>query len=66
MIRVSWLGIQDKEIYTQTIFLPDPEGGPMGLGWGILLGPMFTAINTLLRDNIDAGTLNLTTANSGL
>ena len=58
--------IEDKEVYTQTIFLPDPEGGPMGVGWGILLGPMFTAINTLLRDNIDAGTLNLTTANSGL
>lgn len=58
--------IKDKEIYTQTIFLPDPEGGPMGMGWGILLGPMFAAINTLLRDNIDAGSLNITTANSGL
>lgn len=58
--------IEDKSIYTQTIFLPDPEGGPMGIGWGILLGPMFTAINTLLRDNLDAGQLNLTTANSAL
>lgn len=58
--------IKDKEIYTQSIFLPDPEGGPMGLGWGILLGSMFQTINTLLRDNIDAGTLNNVTANSGL
>ena len=58
--------IKDKEIYTQTIFLPDPEGGPMGMGWGILLGSMFTAINTLLRDNIDAGSLSLITSNSGL
>jgi chaperonin GroES len=58
--------IKDKETYTQYIFLPDPEGGPMGLGWGILLGPTFTAINTLVRDNLDAGTLNLITANSGL
>lgn len=58
--------IKDKETYTQYIFLPDPEGGPMGMGWGILLGPMFAAINTLVRQNIDAGTLNLTTSNSGL
>jgi chaperonin GroES len=58
--------IRDCEPYTQYIFLPDPEGGPMGMGWGILLGPTFTAINKLVRDNLDAGTLNLTTANSGL
>jgi chaperonin GroES len=58
--------IRDKEVYTQYIFLPDPEGGPMGLGWGILLGPTFTAINTLVRDNLDAGTLALTASNTGL
>lgn len=58
--------IKDKETYTQYIFLPDPEGGPMGLGWGILLGPTFAAINTLVRDNLDAGTLALVTSNSGL
>lgn len=58
--------IKDKEIYTQYIFLPDPEGGPMGMGWGIVLGPTFTAINTLVRDNLDAGTLALTSSNSGL
>lgn len=58
--------IKDQETYTQYIFLPDPEGGPMGLGWGILLGPMYAAINTLVRDNLDAGTLSLTSSNSGL
>lgn len=58
--------IEPLQTYTQTIFLPDPEGGPMGMGWGILLGPMFTAINKTLRDNLDAGTLNVTTSNSGL
>jgi hypothetical protein len=58
--------IEQKDLYTQFVFLPDPEGGPMGMGWGILLGPMFTAINTLLRDNLDAGTLQLTSSNSGL
>ena len=58
--------IKAVESYTQYMFLPDPEGGPMGLGWGIILGPMYTAINTLVRDNLDAGTLSLTAANSGL
>ncbi len=58
--------IKAVDTYTQYIFLPDPEGGPMGLGWGIILGPMYTAINTLVRDNLDAGTLQLTSSNSGL
>lgn len=52
--------------FTQYKFLPDPECGPMGMGWGILLGPMFTAINTNMRQLIDAGTLSVAAANSGL
>ena len=51
---------------TQYRFIPDPEGGPMGLGWGILLGPMFDSINTSVRQLIDSGTLAITSANSGL
>ncbi len=58
--------IDEIEIFTQYRFLPDPEGGPMGLGWGILLGPMFDAINTNIRQLIDGGTLANTAANSGL
>ena len=58
--------IKEVDCYTQYRFLPDPECGPMGLGWGILLGPMFNAINTNLRQLIDAGTLHLTASNSGL
>lgn len=58
--------IEAVERFTQYRFLPDPEGGPMGLGWGILLGPMFDAINTNVRQLIDAGTLANTAANSGL
>ena len=52
--------------FTQYRFLPDPEGGPMGLGWGILLGPMFDSINTNVRQLIDAGTVHITSSNSGL
>lgn len=54
------------EILEQYRFMPDPEGGPMGLGWGIILGPMFNAINTSLRQQLDAGTLMTTATNSGL
>jgi hypothetical protein len=54
------------EKFTQYRFLPDPEGGPMGLGWGILLGPMFDSINTTMRQLIDAGTLSNVAGNSGL
>ena len=53
------------DVYTQYQFLPDPEGGPMGMGWGILLGPMFDAINTNIRQLIDAGTIANTASNSG-
>jgi hypothetical protein len=58
--------IDDVPRFTQYRFLPDPEGGPMGMGWGILLGPMFDAINTNIRQLIDAGTVHITAANSGL
>jgi len=51
--------------FTQYQFLPDPEGGPMGMGWGILLGPMFESINTSVRQLIDGGTVQNTAANSG-
>lgn len=58
--------IEALDVFTQYRFLPDPEGGPMGLGWGILLGPMFDAINTNVRQLIDSGTVSITAANSGL
>ena len=60
------ISIDTADCFTQYRFLPDPEGGPMGLGWGILLGPMFDAVNTSIRQLIDAGTLSNTAANSGL
>lgn len=60
------ISIDTVDCFTQYRFLPDPEGGPMGLGWGILFGPMFDSINTNLRQLIDAGTLTNTASNSGL
>lgn len=58
--------IEVVERYTQFQFIPDPEGGPMGLGWGILLGPTFEEINKLMRQMSDAGTLQIVASNSGL
>lgn len=58
--------IDEIKSFVQYRFLPDPEGGPMGMGWGILLGPMFDSINTNVRQLIDSGTLANAAANSGL
>lgn len=52
--------------FTQYQFLPDPEGGPMGMGWGVLFGDLFKAMNTTVRQMIDAGTLANVAGNSGL
>lgn len=60
------ISIEDTECFTQYRYLPDIEGGPMGLGWGILYGPMFDSINTNLRQIIDATTLSIVASNSGL
>ncbi len=57
--------IDALERFTQIQFLPDPDGGPMGMGWGILLGPMFDSINSTMRQLTDAGTIANTAANSG-
>lgn len=58
--------IEETSCFTQYRFLPDPEGGPMGMGWGILLGPMFASINKSFRQLLDSGTIANTTANSAL
>jgi len=60
------ISVSRDETITQYQFLPDPEGGPMGLGWGILLGSMFVSINTTIQQLEDAGTLANLAGNSGL
>lgn len=58
--------IDRKEYYAQKKLLSDPSGSPMGIGFGILLNDTYETINTNLRQLIDAGTLQNTSANSGL
>lgn len=43
--------------YTQYDFLPNPEGGIYGVGFGQLLKPINEAVNTTLNQLFDAGTL---------
>lgn len=57
--------IKAEEPFTCTIFMPDPCGGFMGFGWGILLGSMFEAITSIMNQLIDAGTLKNVGSNSG-
>ena len=51
--------IAPKEYFVSYIFIPDPNSGVYGLGFGSLLGPLNNAINTLVNQLIDAGTLSV-------
>lgn len=44
--------------YTKFSFLPNPDGGFYDIGFGSLLGPLNEAVNTLINQLIDAGTLS--------
>ena len=49
--------IEPDEYYTQYNFIPDPNGGIYGVGFGILLSPVNETVNTLINQLLDAGTL---------
>lgn len=53
--------IEPVHYYTKYDFLPNPDGGIYGIGFGKLLSPLNSAINTAINQMIDAGTL----ANTG-
>jgi hypothetical protein len=46
--------------FTKYSFLPSPDGGFYGLGLGALLGPTNEAVDTLINQLIDAGTMSNT------
>lgn len=50
--------INDFSQITPYIFLPDPSSAVSGMGLGTLLGPTNEAVNTLINQLIDAGTMN--------
>lgn len=50
--------IEPDEYFTKFSFVPNPDGGFYDIGFGILLGGVNDAVNTLLNQLIDSGTLN--------
>jgi chaperonin GroES len=57
--------IEGEDFFTQTIFIPDPAGTCIGLGYGIIADDMFSVIDTNTNQMVDAGTLNNIAANTG-
>jgi len=59
------VSIDGEALFTLTIYIPDPGGSFLGMGWGVLLCDMFHSMNSITRQLIDAGTLQNTAMNSG-
>lgn len=52
--------IQPEESFTKFEFIPSPDGGIYGMGWGVLLGPLNEAASTMVNQLLDAGTMSTT------
>ena len=52
------IDIEPVEYYTKYGFVPNPDGGFYDIGFGHLLGPTNEAVNTLINQLTDSGTLH--------
>jgi hypothetical protein len=59
------VSIDGEEFFTQHGFIPDLKQPAVYVGWGQLMYDIFKSLNTMMRQMIDAGTLNITATNSG-
>jgi chaperonin GroES len=50
--------IDPIQYYTKFSFVPNPDGGFYDIGFGVLLGPLNEAVNTVINQLLDAGTIN--------
>lgn len=50
--------IEPIQYYTKYGFVPNPDGSFYDIGFGSLLGPINEAVNTLINQLVDSGTLN--------
>lgn len=50
--------IRPERFFTQRTFIPSPDGGFYGLGFGHLLGPLNESIDTSINQLFDAGTMH--------
>ena len=52
------VSIRGVDRFVPYIFIPDPSSATSGLGLGTLLGPTNEAVNTLVNQLIDGGTMS--------
>lgn len=50
--------IEPIQYYTKFGFIPNPDGSFYDMGFGTLLGPLNEAVNTIINQLMDAGTMN--------
>lgn len=48
------------EYFTKRSFIPSPDGGFYDIGFGVFLGPLNEAVNSLVNMLLDAGTMQVT------
>ncbi len=54
------ISISPIEYYTKYGFVPAPDGSMYDIGFGVMIGPLNEAINSLINQLIDAGTMSNT------
>ena len=52
--------IAASEYFTKKTFIPSPDGGIYDIGFGVFLGPLNEAVNSLVNMLLDAGTMQTT------
>ena len=51
------VSVQQKQYFTPYVFIPSPDGGVYGIGFGVFLGPLNESVNSIVNQLIDSGTL---------
>lgn len=58
--RGKIIRINAMEYFTKKTFIPSPDGGIYDIGFGVFLGPLNEAVNSLVNMLLDAGTMQTT------
>lgn len=56
--KTRLIRIEPEQYFTKLTFIPSPDGGFYGLGFGSLLGPLNESIDTSINQIFDAGTMH--------
>ena len=56
----SIIRIKAMEYFTKKTFIPSPDGGIYDVGFGVFLGPLNEAVNSLVNMLLDSGTMQTT------